>query len=353
MSILYFNPNDLFIRFFFQTIGVPEKYTRDGILFESEAKDAKISFDALKILTGTTQPPDASFVRWWNQVNFELDPQAARTALKLIRAKGEKALDLFSSEKCPGSGVSARPILANMLGIRWGSITDDDLFGNLGVSVEDKCPYNSDFTPLEYSGVYFSQEMALPPIRKGGQSVKEIVQPNGEKAAGGFIADGQFFTAAHVLFDDDEKIRSRAIAVSGYSRYAINNQWLVFSDLQRDVAVLDIPDFRQIPGLKMSQSVPQIGDPVWVIGFPRRPSRDITPSVNRMIYTTGTVTEVGDHEIKISAKLIPGFSGGPVLNIEGEVVGVAIKAEPKSMSDWAEFVVDGGIATRLSPPYKK
>lgn len=101
---------------------------------------------------------------------------------------------------------------------------------------------------------------------------------------------------------------------------------------KNDVAILKPKKKIVIPGLELAAQDPAVGTPIWVIGHP---SPDfgivywwvISPGlVNHVIEAPGFVTEPdsqGD-TLGISASLIPGNSGSPVVNAKGEVVGIGV-----------------------------
>jgi S1-C subfamily serine protease len=78
------------------------------------------------------------------------------------------------------------------------------------------------------------------------------------------------------------------------------------------------PTERDLPELKLSRQIPDIGERIFVIGNPH----GLTQSFSDGIVSARRSFE-GAPVIQITAPISPGSSGGPVLNSLGEVVGVA------------------------------
>lgn len=90
-------------------------------------------------------------------------------------------------------------------------------------------------------------------------------------------------------------------------------------DEAKDLAVLQADS--QFPGLLPSRGQIQPGDPVILIGSPLGLSDTVTTGVVSAI--RGDVAGLPDKVIQFDAAINPGNSGGPVINADGEVVGVA------------------------------
>jgi tetratricopeptide (TPR) repeat protein len=91
-------------------------------------------------------------------------------------------------------------------------------------------------------------------------------------------------------------------------------------DKQADLAMcqLDIQD--GAPGfLEISREVPEVGERVMVIGSPRLLELTVSDGIVSAIRTD---TPAGQ-AIQMTAPISPGSSGGPVINLKGEVVGIS------------------------------
>jgi len=96
---------------------------------------------------------------------------------------------------------------------------------------------------------------------------------------------------------------------------------LITSDAANDVALLRLQG--PVPaGLPLASSPVALGQRVFTIGFPHADLLGIEPKV-----TDGTISSVNGMQddprtLQISVPVQPGNSGGPLLNLRGEVVGV-------------------------------
>ena len=84
-------------------------------------------------------------------------------------------------------------------------------------------------------------------------------------------------------------------------------------DEQRDLAVVSVG--QELVPLPIAEARPRVGDPVMVIGSPLGLEQSVV---------TGIVSAFRPSHVQISAPLNPGNSGGPVIDADGQVVGVAV-----------------------------
>ena len=94
-----------------------------------------------------------------------------------------------------------------------------------------------------------------------------------------------------------------------------------------DLALISVPELAgKAPALAVHPSAPQQGDAVWGLGHPFAPAADRTAAMRGMLLwsvTEGIVSAVGPRLIQTDAALNPGNSGGPVVDREGRIVGIA------------------------------
>lgn len=157
----------------------------------------------------------------------------------------------------------------------------------------------------------------------------------------GFLIDGKGYiiTNAHVL--------------KGNGAIVINNKGQEFSasikfvDVNKDLAILKITDaeyeaIKDLPYGIAKNNEADLGEEIFTLGYPR--------TDNAIVYTQGYLSAAsgfqGDSiscQIQMSSN--PGNSGGPVLNKEGEVLGILSKRQ--THADGVTFAIKSKIIYRL------
>jgi|GEM_PF-3078175 len=138
-------------------------------------------------------------------------------------------------------------------------------------------------------------------------------QPLGH-GSGFFISKNYVVTNYHVIEDGNSFI------VRTYDKEEYKVKKIIALDASYDIAVLELAGVpKNIKVLTMADIMPEQGDDVLVIGAPI--GLDYT-------VTRGIVTAIRDMDrngtcIQIDASISPGNSGGPVLNDQSEVIGIA------------------------------
>ncbi len=152
-------------------------------------------------------------------------------------------------------------------------------------------------------------------------------------------ADGLLITALHVV----EAAREISVTFAGGPAVSAS---VVAADENTDLAVLRVPSTGLGPlQLATSQATRQ-GEEVLVVGYPLTPilgSYDVT--VTRGI-VSAIRADVG--LIQVDAAMNPGVSGGPVLNLQGAVVGVAVSGLRARQQ--VNFAVPASVVQRLVGP---
>jgi len=98
---------------------------------------------------------------------------------------------------------------------------------------------------------------------------------------------------------------------------------VVASDDRHDIALLSVGDPARLPAaLPLSCASAQLGSSVFTIGFPRVDVMGTTPklSVGIISGVNGLYDDPASYQISVTVQ--PGNSGGPLLNMQGEVVGL-------------------------------
>jgi serine protease Do len=135
----------------------------------------------------------------------------------------------------------------------------------------------------------------------------------------GFIIspDGYIVTNNHVV-DKADKITVR---LSG-PREEEYEAKVVGTDEQTDLALIKIDASRSLPTVSLGKSAElQVGDWVLAIGNPFGLEQTVTAGI---VSAKGRIIGAGPYDdfIQTDASINPGHSGGPLLNLQGEVVGV-------------------------------
>ncbi|MBU8539444.1 S1C family serine protease [Falsiroseomonas tokyonensis] len=168
---------------------------------------------------------------------------------------------------------------------------------------------------------------ALPPVGAPGPQAGNSGKPGGPPAAGtgrmvssgtGFVvAQGRALTNAHVVE------RCRAIRVRTASGQDVTAR-VLRADRQRDLALIEVPNDAGPPLAFRREMNIRRGEGVVTYGFPLAGMLSSGPTL-----TTGEVSALAgladdQRQFQISAPVQPGNSGGPLLDLSGQVVGVIV-----------------------------
>lgn len=129
-------------------------------------------------------------------------------------------------------------------------------------------------------------------------------------------ADGEFITNRHVL----EGAYSAYVEMANGKKLRVNK--ILASNPQLDmVKVLVETRGETMPFLKVAASLPERGDRVLIYGNPIKFNFVLTEGIVSAIQQYQR--EGGDTWIQFTAPISPGNSGGPLINMNAEVVGIA------------------------------
>jgi len=131
------------------------------------------------------------------------------------------------------------------------------------------------------------------------------------------IVSGHVVTCNHVVSDVD---RVTLLTTSGSEIYAS----IILRDETNDIAILQVDETEKLPeALPLAKSHARLGAEVFTIGFPRLDVMGKTPklSVGVISSVNGLYDDPSSYQSTVPIQ--PGNSGGPVLNMRGEVVGIA------------------------------
>jgi S1-C subfamily serine protease len=130
------------------------------------------------------------------------------------------------------------------------------------------------------------------------------------------IASGYVVTNNHVVSQSNDVL---VITASGQQIRA----WAVIRDEASDIALLEVSDSHKLPpALPLATSRAKLGASVFTIGFPRIDVMGSTPKLSDGVISdvNGLHGDPGSYQTTVPIQ--PGNSGGPLLNMRGEVVGV-------------------------------
>lgn len=147
---------------------------------------------------------------------------------------------------------------------------------------------------------------------------------NGSGHGSGFIvsADGWIITNAHVVANGP-----RIVTVKFNDGRQVSADVIGFAHNGVDLAALKIYGFTHLPSLSMAPvGSTQVGDDIFVIGTPL--TEDYQNTLSR-----GMVSRLSPQNgsLQHSAHTNPGNSGGPVLNRQGQVVGVHFSGDLRGL----------------------
>jgi len=155
-----------------------------------------------------------------------------------------------------------------------------------------------------------------------GRFLVRVCAANGESLGTGTIIypDGIILTAAHVVAQKAKLYvhlwDGRFLEVTG-----VNG-----GDLKNDFALLRVTG-EQLPSIKLASSPASVGDEVFGLGFPLGILWPVKTK-GKFENAIGTTSDWAS----ISASGLPGMSGGPILNTQGELVGILNAIEPGKVS---------------------
>lgn len=146
-------------------------------------------------------------------------------------------------------------------------------------------------------------------------AAKSVVLIEGEDGTGsGFFVDSNYIVTNNHVIDHNTitKIQSDSGDITVGSR-------VVATDSLRDIALIEVVNFLEVPKLTQSEKLADVLNEVYAIGYPF--GRNLT--ISRGIVSAITKDDYDDRQyIQTDAAIIPGNSGGPLVNKCGEVIGM-------------------------------
>ena len=176
-----------------------------------------------------------------------------------------------------------------------------------------------------------------------GSRIDYMDIPSGQ-GSGFFIrGDGHILTNWHVIRDQDS-FRITAHDGTEYDAKVIG------ADPSTDLAVLKIDSSVRFPVLKFADPEKvKIGHWAIAIGAPFSLSRTVTVGIVSSLERKGVGMNLYENYVQTDASVNPGNSGGPLLNIHGEVIGVNdFILSPSGGNIGLSFAISSAIAKDVS-----
>jgi putative serine protease PepD len=165
-------------------------------------------------------------------------------------------------------------------------------------------------------------------VHKGVVTVK-VTTPQGDALGSGFVIDSQ----GHIVTNDHVVDGASSISVE-FDDGASYDATLVGADASTDVAVIkvDAPSSELTPLQLGDSSAVQVGDAVVAIGSPLGLNETVTSGIVSALHRT--ITSPNNFSIpdaiQTDAAINHGNSGGPLLDLEGRVIGINSQIESDS-----------------------
>lgn len=197
--------------------------------------------------------------------------------------------------------------------------------------------------PIANPLAQFARDPDLPantpePIANANRSV--VMLRNANSVGSGIILspDGLILTNSHVIRgggSEGWKVRmSDSQELSATVVHAGAGQ----GDIFRDLALVRINGATNLPIATLAGGQPQEGEQVWAIGAPYARPEVVTRGVLKRLTQDGIILT--------SAEVHPGNSGGPLLNQQGEVIGINTAVNPQLPDNATTVAISTGLVQK-------
>ncbi len=215
---------------------------------------------------------------------------------------------------------------------------------NMGIQ---KSAFTTDTTKNAYSNVQTPEDDDAPQTVSSiagriGPSVVSIIVYNAQREPIG-RASGFFINAAGYVITNYHALRGSVfseVKTASGKTYPVNN--VIAEDRTNDLVMVSTgTPSTEVRPLKLSHTSPQVGEKIVVIGNPM----GLEQTVSDGIVSALREGRDGRRMIQITAPISPGSSGSPVVNMRGEVIGVAFMQLVGGQN--LNFCIPGEILSKL------
>ena len=158
-----------------------------------------------------------------------------------------------------------------------------------------------------------------------------VVKTAEELGTGFLVEGGLIVTAAHVVGE-----ASGVVLQTGDAATATLRGTVVFVDRADDVALIEPERALSESPLPLTDAPPMVGDDAFAVGIP----------IGQLVASRGVVVGVSPSAIEATTPVDPGSSGGPLLDVRGNVIGLVI--EQTRVSDHAVAVPSARVSAAIA-----
>ncbi len=154
------------------------------------------------------------------------------------------------------------------------------------------------------------------------RQVPQQSEPPISDFSGTAIGTGWPISSGHVITNYHVVAASKDIDLQDINGRRLK-AWPILQDEINDIAVLEVKDPSRLPpALPLADTTMPVGSRVFTVGFPRVDVLGLSPKVTRGVISKLTGPSDDSRSCQTTVSIQPGNSGGPLLNMSGEVVGV-------------------------------
>ncbi len=166
---------------------------------------------------------------------------------------------------------------------------------------------------LRAAGAHTPSHITQPPA--SGSSVGSVTY-----TGTGWVTEGGYIVTNYHVIEGQIQLKVRFNSV-GPEEYPAS---VVLSDQHNDLAILKVENFvkNKPKGIPIASKLPKIGAEVFTVGYPKSGVMGVNPKVTNGIISSLSGLQDDPRVIQTTAAIQSGNSGGPLLTMNGEVVGV-------------------------------